>query len=223
MFFSLRKALSKISGWVFYRMAEDVKYVCSNCEHAERFTKQERVVNWFKGFFVSLILLLGFVLLFFMVVAKPIPVLTNLATSFMVDSTVDADTHDLLRYNATRFIASCHRFADFDCYARQVYLAVNDTPYVQASLLSPMQSPVETLKRGGDCKNTAIMYVSLLQSIGTPARVSCDFTRMHCVSVVPLSSNDSIYYVVDLTFPALFQMNDSQEVWSYLDDGKWLL
>jgi hypothetical protein len=75
--------------------------------------------------------------------------------------------------------------------------------YVYPSFSRLIYNPNETYQYGGDCKNQAIMLVSILHSVGHEAYVDCNLLEHHCVVKVPFKESffeyGRTYMIVEMT------------------------
>ena len=191
-----------------------VKNHCKKCGHAEELTRKDKIMFLVKKVLYGFLLALGIVLLFLMIIVGPIKTLESLSTTMMIGFATSPDEREEIRDITIKAVGSCP-YTDTFCYAYGLFSHLNHLEYVPASLLSPIQTPLYTYEKSGDCKNTAILYTTMLRSIGVNAQVVCSIKYNHCVSRVPY--NKDYYYIVDLTYgkDGFWIMNSDDDFWSY--------
>lgn len=189
-----------------------VKNVCRCCGHAEELNWKEKLAHSLLNLFAGLGIIFVFYLL---VVGFHIP----------INNIVNARFELLAKGEDTMMRELMLEMTDCDgsrswCYAEQLYRNVSSIRYVPSSLYDDdaMYSPMTVYRNGGDCKNTANMYVSFLKSVGIQAHVDCSYEDAHCVAVVPRIYgmnylNEKV--VVDLTVPMAVQLYHHEDVWDY--------
>lgn len=104
------------------------------------------------------------------------------------------------------------------CHAKQLYIATQNTRYVPSEGQGKMYEPLYVYNNGGDCKNTAGMFVAFMQSLGFKAWVECSINFNHCVAVIPDKKASHKDYdeiiIVDLTTPSFKVENKDYDIWS---------
>lgn len=194
-----------------------VKEICPKCKTAIEYSTKERVLKSIVSVLSSLLIAFGVIFLAYVSilgVEKPINDLVN-ADFYRMSSEQD----DELRSIAIEVTEPCNGDSSY-CYAREIYQHVDDIRYVPSSQYNSggMYDPIYVYENGGDCKNTANMYVSLLRSIGISAEVSCSVAHKHCISVVPYKIGGNYHnksIVVDLTQPMAVMIYDGEDEWDY--------
>ena len=195
-----------------------VKYKCKQCGYSEEFTNRQIWMRFIGRFFLTTIMALGIVLALYIVLVGPITAVGSITTSLMMKYSDADDVHDELRDMGTTWTRNCEPF-DQRCFTLHIFANLKHIPYTQASLISPLQTPLETYRLGGDCKNTAILFTSIMTASGAKSVVVCSAAESHCVSAVPEEEYGK-FYVVDLTTPRVYEMELEWDVWDYRRLGK---
>ena len=191
-----------------------VKNHCKKCGHAEELTKKEKILLVFKKMFYGFLLALGIILFILMIIVGPIRTIESLSTTMMIGFAVSPSEHEELRDITVKVVGNCP-YTDTFCYAHTLFLHLNHLEYIPASLISPLQTPLYTYEKGGDCKNSALLYTTMLRTIGVNAQVVCSITENHCVTKVPY--NREKYFIVDLTYNenGFWVMDHHTDFWGY--------
>jgi len=196
-----------------------IKYRCKDCGHCEKMRFRD-----FTAFFVLTILAaLGMVHLLLPLLSD-VAVGTNLfeqrQSVIVSDSFTEfAKQHDdELRSVALDLTSKCSGDYPY-CYAASMYSALlEDVKYVPTSKHKILYEPLYVLNNGGDCKNTAVLFTSLMQSLGFDSQVSCNTSANHCLSKVPLKYSGSKEYdtflIVDLAKMDFKTVNESADIWN---------
>ena len=186
-----------------------IKTHCEKCGNVEKYTTKEKIMIGVRNFLVAL----GIVIVLLSIVVGPKTVIESLSTSMMIAYSTNPNEHNTLReivVNNTDCLPN-----DTFCYAHGVFMHINHLEYVPASIISPVQNPLYTYKHGGDCKNTALLYSTMLRSVGINARMVCSIDYEHCVTKVPY--NRDKYFIVDLTYneEGFWVMDGNTKFWDY--------
>ena len=191
------------------RLVLPVESVCKGCERVERYSLfgyLGRLVNTVLG-------LLGLCVVVLMVLYSPLAVFSAFSElsfdKFAVDNSV-----------GLRGVALNYTSYDGDdplLFSLDLLEHLPRVRYVRGAsdLGVRLQLPLDTLRFGGDCKNSAVLFTGLLRSVGVRSRVDCSIGDLHCVSLVDLNrrSFSEHYAVVDLTGDTLVVYNDSVNHW----------
>lgn len=122
-----------------------------------------------------------------------------------------------LRDVALNLTSKCGRGPHSECYARELFTGLRNIKYLPTSKYVVLYDPIYVLDHGGDCRNTAALYTSLMHSIGFESTVVCDLDYNHCVSKVPLmtygQTEYSKYLIADLSYTSLKVYNKSENFW----------
>lgn len=193
-------------------MVKAVKNICPKCKTAIEMTTWEKISLSIKNLFVGF----GFIFIVYLAlvgVHNPINDIVNMRFESL------AKGEDLEMRKLMLNITDCDG-ADSYCYAEQLYRNVSQIRYVPSSQYDAdaMYSPLFVYEHGGDCKNTANMYIAFLRSVGILGEVDCAWQHSHCVAVVPYIKgaryrNEKI--VVDLTIPIAVRLKHNEDVWDY--------
>ena len=199
-----------------------VKYCCEKCNHVEGYTNKEKMIIITKKVLFGFILALGIVVLMLMLIIGPIRTLESLSTGMMIGFTTNKQSQEELRDITISIVGSCP-YTDTFCYSWSVFNHLSHLKYTPASLLSPLQDPLYTYEKSGDCKNTSLLYTTMLRSVGVNAQIVCSITENHCVTKVPY--NKEQYFIVDLTMNerGFFTMNYDENFWDYQYKESFLL
>ncbi len=197
-----------------------VKEICPKCGTAIEYTKKEKLIKSIVNSLTSILMVMGILFIIYLSlvgIGKPLNDMTNAQFRIM-----SRDKADEMRLIALDILEDEDCGANSVCYASRIYANVSKIKYVPSSLFEAngMYDPLYVYENGGDCKNTANMYVTMLNSVGIKADVDCSFEEKHCVSVVPFLINDDYMnkrFVVDLTIPMVVFLEDGEEVWEYYD------
>lgn len=71
---------------------------------------------------------------------------------------------------------------------------------------------------GGDCKNTASLFVAMMGSLGFNGRVSCSIEFEHCVAIIPYTHSNE-YAMVDLANNHYDVIDNGINEWDYWKDN----
>ena len=180
-----------------------VKNRCSKCGHYEILSWKDHISLVFTsvmtiiGVFAVLLLLLG-----------PRFAMNKMSLGVVdfaisTEFTKFAEEHDdELRSIALNLTSECQ--GDYpQCYAWSMYYSLRMLRYVPTSKYKLLYHPIYVYENGGDCRNLAAMFTSMMHSIGFDSEVVCSVEKNHCVSKVPLkrTSEDTYnrFIIVDLT------------------------
>lgn len=176
-----------------------LEYECEKCKH-----KKIRDYS-FKDFFLNYCYIGGiffFIITLFVFVQFMFPVQISKMTSSLMTSyegrslTYLADRNSkTLRMIALAITEKCY---DYPCRAITIFDELNyRSSYVYSySKNGVIQDPLYTYKTGaGDCKNMAVLYSSLYNSVGGNSEVQCTYN--HCFNIVHFEDNSTM--IADLT------------------------
>lgn len=198
---------------------------CVNCGHHQ---KKSKIEIFFSFFLLSMYCLGVYVL----VMNIGIPVLTrvdfmklSLSTKLGESYTNFAIEHDdELRELALNLTYPCDSEYPM-CYTSKLFYKLNTLRYNPSSINRQetiLYHPMYVYDNGGDCKNTAALFVSLMRSLGFESYVDCNIRVHHCVSVIPVKSTSERkyedFYVVDLAYGSMTIYNSSQNFWDDYDE-----
>ena len=201
-----------------------VKHFCKNCGHAEKLRLRDYfmvlVDEW-------LTIIGGFCVLLFIsiwILNGSNPALTLSGEVLSNDYTKFAKVYDdELREIAMNFSSNC-KGGNSECYVHSIYNKLSRLKYIPASRYKILYEPIYVLNNGGDCKNTASLFVGLLHSMGFDAEVDCNLDFNHCIAKVPIKESWAniddfeFYHVIDLTIPNMRRVSKNKDVWEYYDD-----
>lgn len=203
---------------------ETVKYVCSHCNRVEYYTTFERICTFFILFFLATTSGIGVCAIVYVFHVGPDMIIQDLA-----DTTFNnyVREHDMqLREYAIAATIKCDG-DNIICYAGELYENITPIRYVPTSKYQNLYEPEYVLEHGGDCKNTAMLYVAMLHSLGfRQAFVSSNMSENHAIAVIPIDrkqyAREGKYgsydkFVVDLTIPGMYFLTYNQSIWSYRD------
>lgn len=198
-----------------------IKYVCRRCNHVELCSKKDI----FSFFINQILLIVGLiavcVIAVFGFIVHQNPLTAGLSETISYSMTDVAKTYDMeLRDVALNLTPNCTGGYS-ECYIRSIYTGLEGLRYVPTSKYRILYHPLYVYNNGGDCRNTAILVVSLMRSLGFDAEVECNVNYGHCVAVVPLKNswekNYDLYVVADLANKEYFMKAKGQDFWSYYD------
>jgi hypothetical protein len=181
-----------------------IKYICKKCGHAEPETR------W--GIFVDLLLAFlvvnGIIFIAFFVFVGP---------TVMADGVLGSLGIFYARANSEQMRNAALNLTTYSGdnpfkWALDLAQNIGDMRYVPSNPYKMIQAPEDTSLYGGDCKNTAIMYTSMLTTLNVPAKVDCSVEYHHCVTRV----DDGEYYmVVDFANGFWAVYNQTNDFWDY--------
>lgn len=197
----------------------EVKYRCNKCGYSKPYTTKDKIYISINRILVFLGLAFLAVILATVLIIKQNPYYTyvdGLTTYKFNLISKEYDTE--MRSIAINMTRDCYP-DNVRCYVDKIYNNLSDIPYVPSSVHNPIYPPTYVYENGGDCKNTAILTVSLLNSIGTEARVDCNQEQRHCVTIVPYKDDDGkhIYNIlVDFAQQKYIYLPLNISVWDYM-------
>jgi len=168
----------------------EIKHICPNCNHIEKKTTGDFIVS----ITVTFIFVLGLVTFGVVIIVGPVGYMSFVSDAFLYQYAVtNAEELRSIAINHTTYEGS-------DTYYLAVELAKNipHIRYVPASRVQPISDLNATLHEGGDCKNMAVVFVALANSIGIDAEVDSNLNERHSVVRVRDYERDT-YLVIDLT------------------------
>lgn len=171
-----------------------IKYGCKKCGHIEPDTYTETIIKLLIGmliifgmFFIGLIIYLG-------------------PTNFSMNvASAEFNMYALENVDEIRSIALEHTTYDGDDsfeFAADLMENLPRIRYVPHIEERGLFTPKIVYEQGGDCKNSATMFVAMMLSLGVDAYVECNAEYLHCVSIIPHKTSSYVgdrYMVVDLT------------------------
>lgn len=101
-------------------------------------------------------------------------------------------------------------------FAKDLATNMDRVRYVHSSKFKQMYDPLTVLEQGGDCKNSAILFVGMMLSCGHNAYVKCSEEHRHCVSYIPHIKNgqrQKEYMIVDLTGDEIMIYDNNVSFW----------
>lgn len=201
-----------------------VKHVCKKCGYATTMTNKEKIILQIKSFFLGIFVIFGVILTLFIITVGPLNTIDILGSEIILSaSKYNADELRMIGVNASRDCLEYGYNTDSWCYGVAVFKKYSNIDYVPANTHKPMQSIEMTLKYGGDCKNSNLIFVQTMRSLGFKANLDCDvYDQHHCIAILPHYNNLKYlneYAVIDLTIPEFYKMNNSQDAWNYRENG----
>ena len=199
-------------------MAKKVKNICMGCGMAIEYTRKEKILNTIGGTIISVLSTLGvFMVIYLSMVGihKPANDFINARYMLMSDN-----SEDELRNITVDLVRGCA--SDSFCGASRVYDNVSGIDYVLTSFYEKdgMYDALEVYEaQAGECRNVAMMYSSMLRTVGFDSYVDCSIDEEHCVSVVPYvvqGQYKRLKAVVDLTVPLVVILEDDEDVWDFM-------
>jgi len=199
-----------------------VDYQCTKCRYVKRMTKKDLRKKLLIKVIRELFVVLGVAMLLLVIVAGPVSVVET-ATNRILTKNARVDTEELRRaaINATEKCID-ERSTNSYCYGYHIYKHLSNLRYVPASYFKPISSPSDVYDYGGDCKNMAFLFVSMMKSVGFEAVMECDWEEEHCIALVPRYvdyEREPGYAVVDLTIPGFYSMDTGSDPWTYKIEG----
>jgi len=194
-----------------------VKYRCIKCGYSELPTKKDNFVYLVVFFFFTLgfVLSSSFIILYFFG-ENIITIIAENSVEEGFESFARANDYEL-REIALNFTSECDTSGSY-CRAYYIYLELEKLHFVLPSKYKILYYPQYTLDNGGDCKNLAILYYSLLNSVGIENEIICSYTYNHCINKVPITSFTvgeewSEYIIVDLANDEFIIANRTEDIW----------
>lgn len=182
-----------------------VRKVCPRCDYVER----ETIWTLLNKFTVTLLVCLGFIFLMLLILLGPInfqhmvsdAIIDNLGDEVQQKLNTFAMQHTQELRNLTLDITT---YDGGDSLQMTLDLAshMKRIRYVFSSKYQMLNEPMDTYNKGGDCKNSAALFVAMMQSVGYEATIDCSIKDSHCVARVPYTINSKDqgqYIIVDLT------------------------
>lgn len=171
-----------------------VKYSCEMCGHSEKMKWHNFIIIFLKNILITIglifILYVGY--LYYYGGMTSLGELRDNSISF--GYTAFAVRHSKeLRDIALELSYPCDG-GHSGCYAEAIHNNLVDLRYVPSERYRILYHPLYVLKNGGDCRNTASLYSSLMLSLGFDAWVDCDIDYQHCVSIVAINTNTNKEY-----------------------------
>jgi len=206
------------------KYSNKIKYKCSNCEHIEPYTKKEALKEsiWKQVF--TFVFFLGILALVSIIIIGPQTMVQSLITPFyMSQGDFDSQTLRDIGANVTKVCDNYGYGTDSFCIAVALFDKFDDIRYLPANHFDMISDGDEILKTGGDCKNVATLFAATMKSMGFETTVSCSLKENHCVAVTPHIVGSTAYRheyaVIDLTIPAIFVMDEDDDIWDYQEKG----
>lgn len=177
-------------------MTKQIKYECSNCGHIEKKTNKDL---FFSGI-TNLIFVLGLFFSIYLVVVGPVDVLMDVG-----DTILDMNA---MRYQGDfrKVVMNYTTYDGSDSFDFAFDLLQNlpRIRYMYTSKEEVIGNLQETWDyKTGDCKQDAMLFVSLMGAAGYDANVDCSLEDQHCVARIPHNQfsefRDTDYMIVDLT------------------------
>jgi len=193
-----------------------VKNTCKNCGYSETFTKKELAIKYFLGLVKEIFFVLGILFIVLIILIGPSIFLDNFGSAIMMKSMENNVGKNELRTLAINWTEGTCSDKTL-CYAEKIFNHTKNIPYVPASKFELVSSNLSESFKGNDCKNTAILYTALMRSVGQDTQVICSVKYAHCVSKVNIDSTN--YLIIDLTGPKAYLMNNTQQPWTYFNEG----
>lgn len=190
-----------------------VKYICEQCGYARKYTKKEHALRILIEGIQSLLLALGMIAIIYTFFVTPTGIMNGIMDATM--NKVGYEDRGELRTLTIEITKKCSGWTA-RCYASELYKNVSQIRYVPVGYGDMIYPPLEVYYQGGDCKNTANMYVQMLRSVGIKAEVKCSIEYKHCIAIVPNRAGDEElggYFLIDLTRPVWKQKKDGDPIW----------
>jgi len=194
-----------------------VKYVCPHCKRAVEYKRGEKIINFIYSSFGPVLMALGIFMLFYIWIAGTDTILEDVIQGFYNKENIKVD--DQLRDIAINITKDCSTDRS-KCFIKTMYQNISQIRYVPTSINKDTYDPLYVYHYGGDCKNTANMFVALLGSVGVRGKIKCSIKENHCISeLYDTDGNERLggKFVIDLTMPIAVYMNESEDAWNYLD------
>ena len=190
-----------------------VKHVCKYCNRAEEYTKIELAFTTLYQIMLGLLCSIGTItVIYISIVGAGVTMEMMTNVMYAEQSSDEFDELKLLTLDITKLCDGDNSA----CYTRELYNNVSGIRYVPSSATKPIQSPLFTYAHGGDCKNSAYMFTSMLKTVGIPSRIACSVDEGHCISVVKYGDKNII---VDLTSPQAVILDKDEDCWDYMEKG----
>lgn len=177
-----------------------VKHICEKCKHIEHYS----IFGFIVHIIISVLAGFGIVMIAMLVYAGP---------SFFSTMLINVETFRYAELHATELRQIGLNLTTVDgkdafIVADQVAENIGRVRYVIPSPFNQLQDPLYTKDNGGDCKNTAMLFSSIMLNLGYDARVDCDVSHRHCVTRI---KSGEYYMIVDLAadFSYVFHNKDS--------------
>jgi len=194
-----------------------VKFVCPYCDKAIKYKKYEYFLQICLNIITPILMAFGIVFLIYYYIVGPTIIMDNLIGGFYKIENKKVDSE--LRLIAMNITKDCSTDMS-ECFVEEMYKNISHIRYVPTSIYKQKYDPLYVYKYGGDCKNTANMFVALLESVGINGKIRCSIKESHCISeFINKDGNKQLEgkFVVDLTIPIAVYMNRSDDVWNYLE------
>jgi len=203
------------------------KYRCKKCKHVERYTFFDFLQQSVSGILMTIgcvVIVCGVFFVKYPHILGNSIILDLLSKEVDYAYTVYANvTDDQVRDEALNLTIQCSG-SNSHCFAKALFNKLKYIRYVPVSKYKSalfVYEPMYTYKNGGNCRTLAVMYTSMVLSLGFNAEVVCSNKYRHCVSKVPIKMtiDDTYdkYAVVDLTISKFVVLNATQDVWDYMD------
>ena len=193
-----------------------VKHVCPKCQTAVEYRPGEKIFKEVSSAIISILAIFGLLFIIYISIMGFEQPIFDVMNAKYYRASLNYD--DELRNLAINMTKECNG-DNSRCYAKAIYQNLSDIRYVPSSLYSDsagLYDPLYVYENGGDCKNTANLYVALLKSVGISAKVSCNIEETHCISVVPYvwgGDYSGTNFAVDLTGPIASVFYDDEDEW----------
>jgi hypothetical protein len=180
-----------------------ILYKCDDCKKIKHYSITDFVV----GGFVRFAAFIGIFVLILCALAPSIPGIIMMEyTTARFTQMHNIELRDLAR-NFTTYDGDEPFMA-----ADQIVKNMPRIRYVLPSLAEPIQDPIYTYEKGGDCKNSAILFSGMMMTLGYNSYPWCNLKYEHCVSKMVWGDQ---YMVVDLTSDDIFVFSKDVDYWEY--------
>jgi len=187
--------------------------LCEKCGYAKKLSKTEIILRAVIGLLASF----GFCFVL---------LLSTIGFHGVADIYMSASLTDFAGENVNELRHIALNYTDYDGsnsfgFAEDLFMNMPRIRYVRSSVFQQIYDPLETLEYGGDCKNSAVLFVGLMKSVGHDAWVECNLKELHCVTIVPHKINGkelNEYAVIDLTSDTYSTYNNDVDHW--INPGK---